>query len=272
MDVLNLDDEFKPFKDTILYDSFIFSGGEVHIKLKKESVDHVLVSSRLNTSDDVMNLLMSTDALRRLGARKIDVLIPYLPYARQDRVMVKGEPLSIKVFCDLINSQNYNKVITYDLHSEVSGALLNNLEHIDNYGLVMQIIESDDDFILVSPDSGAMKKIYNLAKYIGYNKEIVCAEKVRNVKTGDIIKTHVPFDNFGGKDILIVDDICDGGRTFIELGKVLKSKNCGKIYLFVTHGIFSKGLDVLLEHIDHIYTTDSIKNWKHDKLTQIKIG
>lgn len=272
MDVLNLDNEFNPFKETISYDSFIFSGGEVHIKLKKEAVKDVLISCRLNTSNDVINLLMATDALKRIGAKKIDVLIPYLPYARQDRVMVKGEPLSIKVFCDLINSQNYNKVLTYDLHSEVSSALLNNLDHIDNYGLVMQTIEPDDDFMLVSPDAGAMKKIYNLAKYIGYNKEVVCAEKVRNVETGDILRTHVPFDDFGGKDILIVDDICDGGRTFIELAKILKSKNCGKICLFITHGIFSKGLDVLLEHIDHIYTTDSIKNWKHDKLTKIKIG
>ena len=84
------------------------------------------------------------------------------------------------------------------------------------------------------------------------SENIIYAQKVRNSQTGEIVETRLEKEAIA-QDCIIVDDICDGGRTFIELAKVLKSKGAKDIYLYVTHGIFSKGIEVLREHFNHIY-------------------
>jgi ribose-phosphate pyrophosphokinase len=116
------------------------------------------------------------------------------------------------------------------------------------------------DFYLISPDAGSNKKIFDLAKSIGFTGEIIRCDKLRDIPTGNITETIVYKDDLNGKDCIILDDICDGGRTFIELAKVLKQKNGGKIYLVVTHGIFSAGFDQLIQQIDGIFTTNSVKD------------
>jgi ribose-phosphate pyrophosphokinase len=122
----------------------------------------------------------------------------------------------------------------------------------------------NNNFYLISPDAGSNKKIYDLAKSIGYTNEIIRCDKLRDIPTGQIIETIVYKDDLDGKDAIIVDDICDGGKTFIELAKVLKQKNVGKIYLVVTHGIFSNGFEGLAEYISGIYTTNSVKDIQDD--------
>jgi len=117
-----------------------------------------------------------------------------------------------------------------------------------------------DKFYLVSPDAGSNKKIFDLAKSIGYDGEIIRCDKLRDISTGKIIETIVYHDDLCGKDAIIVDDILDGGKTFIEIAKVLKQKNVGKIYLIVTHGIFSNGYAELGEYFEQIYTTNSVKD------------
>ena len=118
----------------------------------------------------------------------------------------------------------------------------------------------NNKFYLISPDDGSNKKIFDLAKLIDYDGEIIRCDKLRDIVTGNIIETIVYKDDLNGKDCLIVDDICDGGRTFIQLATALKQKNCGKIYLIVTHGIFSNGYDLLSEYIDGIFCTNSVKD------------
>jgi ribose-phosphate pyrophosphokinase len=118
----------------------------------------------------------------------------------------------------------------------------------------------NNNFYLISPDAGSNKKIYDLAKSIGYTNEIIRCDKLRDIPTGQIIETIVYKDDLDGKDAIIVDDICDGGKTFIELAKVLKQKNVGKIYLVITHGIFSQGFEGLASYVSGIYTTNSVKD------------
>ena len=86
---------------------------------------------------------------------------------------------------------------------------------------------------------------------------VIHCEKIRNVKNGEILETIVHKEDLGGHDAIIVDDICVGGRTFIEIAKILKKRNCGKITLMVSHGIFSNGLEVFRDLIDEIYTKDA---------------
>jgi ribose-phosphate pyrophosphokinase len=106
--------------------------------------------------------------------------------------------------------------------------------------------------MLVAPDAGALKKTMELSRLAGM--PYIHADKKRNPENGEITGTAVHSSALGNQDVLIVDDICDGGRTFVELAKELKTLTTGKIYLYVTHGIFSKGLGVFNGIIDHIYT------------------
>ena len=120
------------------------------------------------------------------------------------------------------------------------------------------------EFILVSPDAGANKKIYKLVEQIGYKGDILTCSKQRSLDLdGKITKTVVPRFELE-KDAIIIDDICDGGATFIKIAEVIKEnqkgvKNPGKIYLIVTHGIFSKGFEELSKYFNEIYCTNSYR-------------
>jgi len=220
-----------------------FAGGECHVKFLKQfsETDRVRLHIRLNASDDLMNLCLAVDALRNMGVAYIEAFIPYVPYARQDRVMVPGEPLSIKVFARILNSLQLDKVFVFDAHSDVSTALIDNCRNIANYEMVQFFLKQLNlsDFVLVSPDLGAYKKVDKLAEKVGYKGEIVTGIKVRDLATGQIIKSDVNVTDLNGKACIVVDDICDGGRTFIELAHALKAKNAGDLYFIASHGIFS---------------------------------
>lgn len=245
---------------------FKFPGGEIQVKISPDYEDdseELTIIAHLHSSDDVMALLLLTDSLHRnFGPNlQIDLEMPYIPYARQDRVCDDGEALAVKVFCDLINSQNYNSVTVMDPHSDVAPALLNRC-YVINQGDLLDSLDLDiDNTVLVSPDAGATKKILAVAKARGF-KEIVRADKIRDTTTGAITGTVVYSEHIGDKDFLIVDDICDGGRTFLELAKVLRPLTNGKIILFVSHGIFSKGLLVFRGIIDEIYTANPFDDYQ----------
>jgi ribose-phosphate pyrophosphokinase len=206
-------------------------------------------------NEDLFNLALVVDAIRRAEYKPtIHLEMPYIPYARQDRVCNQGESLSIKVVADFINSLNFHNVVVCDAHSDVSLALFNNLVHNDLSSCAKATIPKGvfANSVLVSPDAGAMKKVASLGKLV--NCPVVVATKQRDTMTGAITNTKVDFDSVTDKDFLIVDDLAEGAYTFTELAKVLRPHTTGKIYLYVTHGIFSKGYKVFDNLIDGIYT------------------
>jgi ribose-phosphate pyrophosphokinase len=112
------------------------------------------------------------------------------------------------------------------------------------------------EVVLVSPDAGATKKVLDVARSFTNKFDVVRADKVRNTSTGQITSTKI-YGEVLGKCCVILDDICDGGRTFTELATVLKRKGAAKVILYVTHGIFSKGTQILLDSgIDLVYTNN----------------
>ena len=164
---------------------------------------------------------------------------------------------------NFINQLNFSKVTIWDAHSDVSPALLHRVVNIPQLSLLMRCEElcqrlATGELTLISPDAGASKKTIKIAEAFKGEPEVIQAQKIRDLKSGDIISTEIIGD-VQGKKVLIADDICDGGRTFIELAKVLRAKGAIEISLFITHGIFSKGVDVFEGLIDTIYTTDSFK-------------
>jgi len=241
---------------------------------------HVTIKSRFNSFQDLELIVCATQALRGIGVKEISLYIPYCLGGRSDRKFSEGGINYIKdVVAPIINSQNYHKVVIMDPHSDVLEACINNFEKVNTNKLIDFVLK--DYFIdikgvikidyrkllLLSPDAGAYKKIYGVAEYMGYKGDIIVASKYRNIETGKIEKTIVPFPNndFLDKDIFIVDDICDGGRTFIEIAKEIKNNErfVGKIYLIVTHGIFSQGFTSIGDQVDGIYCTNSIYDIPH---------
>ena len=255
-------------RNSIEFDSFTFSGGEEHIRfnaLDAQNISKIEIVERLTDSSKTMRLMLAVDALKRMtnNSTAIELVIPYFPYARQDRVCVAGEALGASVMAQFINNLGFSKVTIWDAHSDVSPALLNNVVNIEQTAIVsrceaLQEKLTKGQLTLISPDAGASKKTLKLAQQYTGKIEVIQANKQRNLATGEIVKTEILGD-VAGKDLLIVDDICDGGRTFIELAKVLKENGANSIALFVTHGILSKGLAVFDGLIDAIYTTDSIR-------------
>ncbi|MGI4810911.1 MAG: ribose-phosphate diphosphokinase [Janthinobacterium lividum] len=234
---------------------FTFPGGELQVRIEGPSspAGSVTIRADLVNSETLMALLLLTDAARRHYADPaIDLICPYLPYARQDRVAYPGEALSAAVVCKLLNAQGYQSVEIWDAHSDVSLALLDRVRHRPASDLAGPIVTAND--VVVAPDLGAVKRATACAKLAGV--PVVQAEKTRSTDTGAITGSAVHSGPIGGRNFLIVDDICDGGRTFIELAKVLRPLTEGRVKLYVTHGIFSAGFDALCAGIDQIFVAN----------------
>lgn len=240
------------------YYHLTFSGGEEHVRLspaRGAAPSHIMVHADLRSSQDIMMLAMLVDALDREYGVPRRLICPYIPYARQDRVCNVGEPLSAKVMCSMINAMGFASVEVWDAHSDVVPALLDRCTNVPAKNFVHSIPEMSPTMILVAPDAGAVKRVMGCAEV--YGNDVLVAEKVRDTRTGDIVNTSVNSPHVGKRDFLMVDDICDGGRTFIELAKKLRYLTLGRTMLYVTHGIFSKGLDPLSDVIDHVFTPNS---------------
>ncbi|GGX22486.1 ribose-phosphate diphosphokinase [Undibacterium macrobrachii] len=260
-----------PHAEGEAFKQFQFGSGENHVQVLSPSSNRVEIMYRYSGDQSMMQLLLMTDALRRQGASEIDLFIPYFPGARQDRVCNVGEPLSAKVYADLINNQQYRLVTVFDPHSDVVVALLNQVRVIKNHQFIKDVVaDLGSELILISPDAGSNKKIFELASRLG-GLEVVRADKLRDVRNGAIVGTEVFCEDLSGKTALIVDDICAGGRTFIELAKKLKSKNCNKIVLAVSHFEGSAQEDKLAESgIDALYTTNSLKDFPETAFLNVK--
>lgn len=180
--------------------------------------------------------------------------------------------------CDLINYCKFDDVIVFDPHSPVSSALINNCTIITNELLVKEAFKhytgyypNDKGYYIVSPDSGAYKKVFKLADKLNLSDSIVLCNKARNLSDGKILAYTVDKDDLGGKDCFLCDDIIDGGGTFELIGAELRKRNCGRLYLIVSHGIFSKGVEALSNIFDGIYCSDSFNIISHPKVIHSKL-
>ena len=254
--------------------SFNFPAGEIGLKLnandnandyKFTTGTSFLITENVTNSDALIRIAMAKDAVERLVGKDkpLDLFIPYFPYARQDRVCDKGEAFSLKVVADYINNLGFDKVIVADPHSLVTEALVDNIKVISRFDIFQRWADLKlrvmDGLQFVSTDAGSNKKTSEIAGYFGHT-EFIRADKLRDLTNGKIKEIKVYADDLQGRDLIIVDDLCDGGSTFIGLAKELKRLGVGKVVLYVTHGIFSgEGTiaNLYKSGIDEIWTTNS---------------
>ncbi len=206
-----------------------FMSGESHVKLKEG--EDTIVCHWFDDSD-TMSILLMVDVMKRNGIQPKTLIIPYLPYARQDRVTSLDEPFSLEVFANLINSCGFETVLTNDVHSPIAGKLIKNLISQLLYDQVDRLCENEQIDILVCPDKGAIERVKQI------NDEfypILYATKVR--ENGKVTATECNMEGWEieSKNLLISDDCIAGGRTFIELAKVIRKRNPKGLFLVVTH-------------------------------------
>ena len=233
--------------------TLLYPDNQPHVNIQDVNEDdEVGVVASLTSSQVVLELLETANALDNLFAKKKVLTIPYLMGARFDRLMQHGDSIDLKVIANLINMCGFEKVILFDPHSDVSPMLINNSAVRTNQFLVESY--NIPDTVLICPDAGAAKKI---GKYLEWNDnivDVVYCTKTRNLSNGKLTISVLEPEKCDGKNCLIIDDICDGGGTFIGIANQVNAKH---MTLMVSHGIFSQGFAQLKELFDHIVTTNS---------------
>lgn len=241
------------------YERFQFPTGEPHIRILDVTGPSLSIDfdyTARSTEDllsEVFCILLINDALYRAGCKLNKLTIYYCPFGRQDRVATAGDPISIAVFANVINSMNLDLVELIDPHSDMSPALIRNSEVIPQHEVLLPYFKRrNSEFYLVIPDQGSTNKINKLASIV-QNLGVVHCAKVRDPVTGRLSGTHIPEMQRFSADAVIADDICDGGGTFIMLAEKLRPYTEGKIILVVSHGMFTKGLSVFENVIDEVW-------------------
>lgn len=251
------------------YHSFKYPAGEIQVRLKLETIEAVRKADEIRiwatirdgNFTELLLLISALDGVSKYQTNNV-LILPYFPYSRADRRFVEGDCNAFAALSSVLHAYT-DKMVTLDVHSETNKAHLPHLVNVDPTPLIKQAVDAiGGDLTILLPDAGA--KRYKLDSL---GLPVLQCEKKRNPETGQLLSFGVPSD-IKTKKILIVDDICDGGGTFAGIADQLEwfyPLNLKK-YLYVTHGIFSKGT-AALHMFDRVFTTDSFYEYTAMKLT-----
>jgi ribose-phosphate pyrophosphokinase len=273
-----------------IYERIQYPAGELQVRLRPAAIQELYATDGVTVicrqaHVHLMELALLSDALHGLRPRLDSTLVlPYLPYSRADRRFVEGDCHGLYTFGRILDwgIGGYRRVKTLDAHSFRAAKNVGNLVDVSARPFITRAMADIADRTghlpaLLLPDEGAKRYKFS---------EVVQCSKRRDAATGQLSGFEVP--EFERQDALIVDDICDGGGTFIGLAKTIQERyrigchcpglphRCGvvqplkKLSLYVTHGIFSKGLTELLKYFDKIYTTNSLRAGPIDGFCSIK--
>ena len=253
------------------YKFTLFPDNQPHVNVQIPPGEAVTVVCRMRSALDVLTLMCVSDALLRARVEDPKLVVPYLMGARYDREIKPGDSVDLIVIADLLNLTNFNDIVLFDAHnSEKSQDLISGARNVDNKILVDKYDAPNS--VLICPDKGAKAKVDS---YLEWNKNltyVVYCEKSRDLETGKIaLKVSEP-DACLGNDCVIIDDLCDGGGTFLAIADQIKPKS---LTLIVSHGIFSKGLNVFPGKFNHIIVSDSYSTPDRDygglKITVVSV-
>tara|TARA_Y100000389_G_scaffold70756_1_gene67452 strand:- start:6497 stop:7429 length:933 start_codon:yes stop_codon:yes gene_type:complete len=249
-----------------------FSDGEVYVEIKENVRGEdifIIQSTSFPANDNIMELLITIDALKRASAKRITTVIPYFGYARQDRKSLPRTPISAKLVADIITKSGADRVLTIDLHAaQIQGFFdipVDNLFAAPIFAKDIKEQFKDKNPMIISPDVGGLVRARAIAKKIDADLGIV---DKRRPKAG-VSEVMNIIGDVTGKDCIIVDDIVDSGGTLCNAGEALMKSNANSVSAYITHGILSgKAIErINNSSFDRIVITDSIDQHKNVKLT-----
>lgn len=217
-----------------------FSDGEFQ-PVFQESVrgDHVfLVQSTFAPTDNLMELLMMIDGARRASAGYITAVIPYYGFARQDRKDKPRVSIASKLIANLLTEAGADRVITMDLHApQIQGFFDIPFDHLDSSAVFIPYIESLklDNFIFAAPDVGSTNRVREVASYFG--ADMVICDKYR--KRANEVGSMTVIGDVTGRNVILIDDICDTAGTLCKAAALLKEKGALSVRAFCTHPVLS---------------------------------
>ncbi|MCR5781154.1 MAG: ribose-phosphate pyrophosphokinase [Clostridia bacterium] len=215
---------------------------------------------------ETVALIFLTRHLQEHGIRDIDLVMPYIPNARMDRVKTDADVFTLKYFAEVINALHFRSVRVLDPHSAVSEALIDRIVIKTAKDYILEAVRriNDKDLMLFFPDEGAMKRYSDMCDI-----PFAYGQKNRDWETREIRGLTVCGDvgKIAGKSILMVDDICSSGRTLHYSAKKLKELGAGKIFLYVSHceNIVTESELLHSEMVERVFTTRSFLKLEHSK-------
>jgi ribose-phosphate pyrophosphokinase len=220
----------------------------------------VIQSTCAPTNDNLMELLIMIDALKRASARRITAVMPYFGYARQDRKIVPRTPISAKLVSNLIVHSGADRVMTLDLHAgQIQGFFDIPADNLFAAPVLVRAIKErfdNNNIMVVSPDVGGVVRARNIAQRLDASLAIV---DKRRERPGESEVMNV-IGNVSGRTCILIDDIIDSGGTLVNAAAALMERGAHEVYAYGTHGVFSPGAAERINNstLTEVITTDSI--------------
>ena len=246
-----------------------FADGEVYVEINENIRGNsifVVQSTSNPANDNLMELLICIDALRRSSAKNITAVIPYFGYARQDRKVVPRTAISAKLVSNLITNAGANRILSVDLHAgQIQGFFDIPVDNLFSTPIFARHIKKTklNNLICVSPDVGGVERTRALSRRL--NSSIAIIDKRRPAPGKSEVMNIV--GDIKNKNCVIVDDIIDSGGTIVNAAKALKDKGAKDVYVYITHAVLSGQAVNKIENskIKKLITTDTIDNSKKIK-------
>ena len=242
-----------------------FSDGEIYIEINENIRGNsifIIQSVSYPANDNLMELLLCIDALKRSSAKNITAVIPYFGYARQDRKVVPRTSISAKLVSNLITKAGADRIVTVDLHAgQIQGFFDIPVDNLFSTPIFSRHIKKNinkKNLICVAPDVGGVERARALGKILNVGLAIIDKRRPTPGKS----QVMNVIGNVKGKICLIVDDIIDSGGTIVNAAKALKERGAKEVHVYVTHGVFSGEAveEIKKSHIKNLVITDTIDN------------
>lgn len=234
----------------------------VHIADNIHGENVILVQPFSHPTDEhIMEFLLITDALERMGVRHVNLVLPWMGYSLQDKVFMDGEPIAAKVVANLVSQAHVKRVFLMDLHNtSTPGFFSIPSHHLSAQFLFEKYVRDNFDLtqsVVASPDFGGIKRARNFATALGL--DLVNIDKSRDLKTGEVSVQEL-HGNVENKDVLLLDDVILSGSTAIEAAEEIKNKGAGSVHFLATHNVFVPGSNEKMANsvLDSVVITNSI--------------
>lgn len=256
-----------------------FSDGELCVDFKNSiRGKRVYLLSSPNNSDEIMKMNLAIDAAKRAAAKEIIMILPYFPYARQDKKDQSRGPIGAKIIVEMIENRGATGVITYDLHADqIQGFFNLPITHLEGKNVFDSYIKKiyDEDTILCGPDAGSGKRVKRmkdqLQKYHKININYVMLDKTR--KEANVIDEMIIIGDVNGKNVIILDDMVDTAGTLCKAAEVIMNAGAKSVRAIISHPVLSGPAYERIEEsvLTELVVSDSLEIKKSDKIKVISV-